>query len=135
MWGTFWVWDARLTSMLILLFLYFGYMALWQAIEDQTKAARATAILALIGFVNVPVIKFSVEWWNTLHQPSTGFTKSVDPSMRTPLLIMALGFSALFVVMHMMAMRNEVLRRRVKSLRMAEIERGETAMHSTAAAE
>ena len=135
MWGTYWVWDARLTSVLILFFLYLGLMALRSSLEDESLAAKLTAILALVGVAILPVIKFSVEWWNTLHQPSTGFTKSVDPSMRTPLLIMALGFSALFVVMHMMAMRNEVLRRRVKSLRMAEIERGETAMHSTAAAE
>jgi heme exporter protein C len=92
-------------------------------------------VLALVGVAILPIIKFSVEWWNTLHQPSTGFTKSVDPSMRTPLLIMALGFSALFIVLHMMAMRNEVLRRRVKSLRMAEIERGETAMRTAVVAE
>lgn len=135
MWGTFWVWDARLTSVLILFFLYLGLMALRSSLEDESLAAKLTAILALVGVAILPVIKFSVEWWNTLHQPSTGFTKSVDPSMRTPLLIMALGFSALFIVMHMMAMRNEVLRRRVKSLRMAEIERGETSVRTSAVAE
>lgn len=135
MWGTFWVWDARLTSVLILFFLYLGLMALRSSLEDESLAAKLTAVLALVGVAILPVIKFSVEWWNTLHQPSTGFTKSVDPSMRTPLLIMALGFSALFVVMHMMAMRNEVLRRRVKSLRMAEIERGEASLRTTAVAE
>ena len=68
MWGTYWVWDARLTSFLLLLFLYLGYMALWNAIEDETRAARAAAILALVGAVNIPIIKFSVDWWNTLHQ-------------------------------------------------------------------
>ena len=68
MWGTYWVWDARLTSFLLLLFLYLGYMALWNAIEDETRAARAAAILALVGAVNLPIIKFSVDWWNTLHQ-------------------------------------------------------------------
>jgi heme exporter protein C len=135
MWGTYWVWDARLTSVLILFFLYLGLMALRSSLEDESLAAKLTAILALVGVAILPVIKFSVEWWNTLHQPSTGFTKSVDPSMRTPLLIVALGFSALFLAMHMMAMRNEVLRRRLKSLRMAEIERRETTMHSTSAAE
>lgn len=135
MWGTFWVWDARLTSVLILFFLYLGLMALRSSLEDESLAAKLTAVLALVGVAILPVIKFSVEWWNTLHQPSTGFTRSVDPSMRTPLLVMALGFSALFVVMHMMAMRNEVLRRRVKSLRMAEIERGEPAIRTAAVAE
>lgn len=135
MWGTFWVWDARLTSVLILFFLYLGLMALRSSLEDESLASKLTAVLALVGVAILPVIKFSVEWWNTLHQPSTGFTRSVDPSMRTPLLIMALGFSALFIVMHMMAMRNEVLRRRVKSLRMAEIARGETSSRTAAVAE
>ncbi len=135
MWGTYWVWDARLTSVLILFFLYLGLMALRSSLEDESLAAKLTAVLALVGVAILPVIKFSVEWWNTLHQPSTGFTKSVDPSMRTPLLTMALGFSALFVVMHMMAMRNEILRRRVKSLRMAEIERGETTVRTAPASE
>ncbi len=135
MWGTFWVWDARLTSVLILFFLYLGLMALRSSLEDESLAAKLTAVLALVGVAILPVIKFSVEWWNTLHQPSTGFTSSVDPSMRTPLLIMALGFSALFIVMHMMAMRNEILRRRVKSLRMAEIERGEASLRTAAVAE
>src|SRR5882762_11349281 len=73
MWGAYWVWDARLTSFLLLLFVYIGYMALWNAIEDETRAARATAILALVGAVNIPIIKFSVEWWNTLHQPASVF--------------------------------------------------------------
>ncbi len=135
MWGTYWVWDARLTSVLILFFLYLGLMALRSSLEDESLAAKLTAVLALVGVAILPVIKFSVEWWNTLHQPSTGFTKSVDPSMRTPLLIMALGFSALFIALHMMAMRNEVLRRRVKSLRIAEIERDQPALRTTAAAE
>ncbi len=123
MWGTYWVWDARLTSVLILFFLYLGLMALRSSIEDENLAAKLTAVLALVGTAILPIIKFSVEWWNTLHQPSTGFTKSVDPSMRTPLLVMALGFTLLFLAMHMMAMRNEVLRRRVKAMRLTEISR------------
>ncbi|MGL4395892.1 MAG: heme ABC transporter permease [Hyphomicrobium sp.] len=131
MWGTYWVWDARLTSVLILFFLYLGLMALRSSLEDEALAAKLTAILALVGVAILPIIKFSVEWWNTLHQPSTGFTASVDPSMRWPLLVMAFGFSVLFFVLHMMAMRNEILRRRVKALRMAAIERGDGAGRGT----
>lgn len=125
MWGTYWVWDARLTSVLILFFLYLGLIALRSSIEDESLAAKLTAILALTGTAILPIIKFSVEWWNTLHQASTGFTRTIDPSMRTPLLIMALGFTLLFLAMHLKSMQNEVLRRRVKAMRVAEIEHGE----------
>jgi heme exporter protein C len=124
MWGTYWVWDARLTSVLILFFLYMGLIALRSSIEDESAAAKLTAILGLVGVVLLPIIKFSVNWWNTLHQPSTGFTQTVDPSMRWPLLISAIGFTALFLAMHMKGMRNEILRRRVKSLTIAAAERG-----------
>lgn len=127
MWGTYWVWDARLTSVLILFFLYMGLIALRTSIEDENAAAKLTAILGLTGVVILPIIKFSVEWWNTLHQPSTGFTQSIDPSMRTPLLISALGFTILFLAMHLKGMRNEILRRRVKSLTMAAVERANVA--------
>ena len=89
--------------------------------------------LALVGVAILPIIKFSVDWWNTLHQPSTGFTSSVDPSMRTPLLIMAVGFSLLFIAMHMVGMRNEILRRRIKAMRMIEIEQREASSQRTAA--
>lgn len=123
MWGTYWVWDARLTSVLILFFLYLGLIALRSSIEEESTASKLTAILALVGVAILPIIKFSVEWWNTLHQPSTGFTQSVDPSMRTPLLISALGFTLLFFAMHMKGMQNEILRRRVKALTLAEVER------------
>jgi heme exporter protein C len=123
MWGTYWVWDARLTSVLILFFLYLGLMALRSSLEDEATAAKLTAILALVGVAILPIIKFSVDWWNTLHQPSTAFTSTVDPSMRTPLLIMALGFSLLFIAMHLKGMRNEVLRRRVKAMRQSEVHR------------
>jgi heme exporter protein C len=123
MWGTYWVWDARLTSVLILFFLYLGLMALRSSLEDEATAAKLTAVLALVGVAILPIIKFSVDWWNTLHQPSTGMTSTVHPSMRYPLLIMALGFTLLFIAMHLKAMRNEVLRRRVKALRLAEIAR------------
>ena len=115
--GTYWVWDARLTSVLILFFLYLGLIALRASLEDESAAAKLTAVLALVGVTILPIIKFSVNWWNTLHQPSTDFTSTVDPSMRWPLLVMALGFTLLFFAMHLKAMRNEVLRRRVKALR------------------
>lgn len=95
-WGTYWVWDARLTSELVLLFLYFGVIALQQAIEDPRKAARAAAILALVGLVNLPIIHYSVEWWNTLHQGQSirlfaGDKSSIDSSMLPPLILMALA--------------------------------------------
>lgn len=122
MWGTYWVWDARLTSVLILFFLYLGLMALRSSLEDETQAAKLTAVLALVGVAILPVIKFSVDWWNTLHQPSTGFTSSVDLSMRVPLLISAFGFTLLAVALHLKGMQNEILRRRVKAMRMAEVE-------------
>ncbi|MFN0218359.1 MAG: heme ABC transporter permease [Hyphomicrobium sp.] len=126
MWGTYWVWDARLTSVLILFFLYLGLMALRSSLEDEATAAKLTAVLALVGVAILPIIKFSVDWWNTLHQPSTGFTSTIDPSMRTPLLVMALGFTLLFFAMHLKAMRNEVLRRRVKAARASEVTRRDT---------
>ena len=134
MWGTYWVWDARLTSVLLLFFLYLGLMALRSSVEEETTAAKLTAVLALVGVAILPIIKFSVDWWNTLHQPSTGFTATVDPSMRWPLLVMALGFTILFFALHMKAMRNEVMRRRVKALRIVEISRGDR-LAGTAAAE
>lgn len=121
MWGAYWVWDARLTSMLILLFLYLGYIALWQAIEDQAKAARAAAILALAGFINVPIIKFSVDWWNTLHQPASVVTLAgpkIHPDILWPLLLMALGFTAFFVLMLSLRVEGELLARKARALRM-----------------
>ena len=123
MWGTWWVWDARLTSVLILLFLYLGYIALWQAIEDQSRAARAVAILALVGFVNVPIIKFSVDWWNTLHQPASVLRMdgpTIHPSMLWPLFVMAAGFKAYFVAVLLLRIRAEINERRIRALRAAE---------------
>lgn len=122
-WGTYWVWDARLTSVLILFFLYLGLIALRSSLEDEALAGKLTAVLALMGVIMLPIIKYSVEWWSTLHQPSTGFGSSVDPSLRRPLLIMAAAFTLLFFAMHMKAMRNEILRRRVKSLMLTEVAR------------
>ena len=126
MWGTYWVWDARLTSVLILFFLYLGLMALRSSVEEEGLAARLTAILALVGVMVLPVIKFSVDWWNTLHQPASVMRMggaAIHPSILVPLLVMAGGFTVLFAAMHMKAMRNEILRRRIKSLTLAEIER------------
>ena len=121
MWGTWWVWDARLTSVLVLFLMYCGLMALWSAIEDQTRAARAAAILTLVGFLNIPIVKFSVDWWNTLHQPASVVRldgPSIHPSMLWPLLIMAVAFLCLFIALHLMGMRNEIWRRRVQVLGM-----------------
>lgn len=114
MWGTWWVWDARLTSELILLFLYMGVIGLYGAIEDKRTAARAVAILALVGVVNIPIIHYSVEWWNTLHQGATvaKFDKpSMHPDMLIPLLVMALAFKVYYAIALLMRCRNEVLQR------------------------
>jgi heme exporter protein C len=126
MWGTYWVWDARLTSVLVLFLLYLGLLALWQAIEEPGRAGRAAAILALVGAVNVPIIHYSVVWWNTLHQPASVFRMggpSIDPSLLAPLLVMALAFTLLFILLHLIAMRAEILRRRVRALQQTQVER------------
>jgi heme exporter protein C len=119
MWGTYWVWDARLTSVLVLFLMYLGVMALWRTVDDPSRAGRAAAILTLVGAINLPIIKFSVDWWNTLHQPASVFRPggpTIDPSILTPLLMMALAFLLLFVTLHLAAMRNEILRRRVRTM-------------------
>ena len=121
MWGTYWVWDARLTSMLLLFFLYLGHIALSRAYDDPGRGDRAAAILALVGAINVPIIKFSVDWWNTLHQPASVFRMggpTIDPSLLAPLFEMAVAFTLLFLTLHLAAMRNEILRRRVRTLRL-----------------
>jgi heme exporter protein C len=104
-----------------LFLLYLGILALWRAIEDPGQAGRAVAILTLVGFLNVPIVKFSVDWWNTLHQPASVFRldgPAIHSDILTPLLISAAGFAALFVALHVAAMRNEILRRRVRTLRL-----------------
>jgi heme exporter protein C len=121
MWGTYWEWDARLTSVLILFLMYLGLMALWRAVEDPSRAARAAAVLTLVGALNLPIIKFSVDWWNTLHQPASVFRMggpTLDRAFLIPLLVMAVAFTLLFVTLLMAAMRNEILRRRVRALQM-----------------
>jgi len=126
MWGTYWVWDARLTSVLVLFLLYLGLLALWQAIEEPGRAGRAAAILALVGVVNIPIIHYSVVWWNTLHQPASVFRvggSTIDPSLLAPLLVMALAFMLFFILLHLVSMRAEILRRRVRALRQTQVER------------
>jgi len=119
MWGTYWVWDARLTSFLLLLFVYIGYMALWNAIEDEVRAARAAAILALVGAVNIPIIKFSVEWWNTLHQGESIVSGKLAPVFLAPLLLMMAGYAFLFVSLWMIRIRTAILERRARNLMQA----------------
>jgi heme exporter protein C len=134
-WGTYWVWDARLTSVLILFFLYLGLIALRSSIEDETQAAKLTAILALVGVVMLPIIKFSVEWANTLHQPASVLRldgPTIHSSILTPLLVMGGGFLVMFIALHIKAMRNEILRRRVRALQMAEVERAQAAQLAAA---
>jgi heme exporter protein C len=120
MWGTWWVWDARLTSVFILFLMYLGLIALNRAMDDPSKAARVTAVLILVGFVNIPIIKFSVDWWNTLHQSASIMRldgPAIDPEFLWPLFVMAIAFTLLFFTLHIMAMRNEIWRRRVAAQR------------------
>ena len=119
MWGTYWVWDARLTSVFVLFLMYLGVIALWRTIDDPSRAARAAAILTLVGAVNLPIIKFSVDWWNTLHQPASVVRlggPAIHPDLLAPLLVMAFAFTLLFVTLHLAVMRNEILRRRVRTM-------------------
>src|ERR1700727_1129743 len=124
MWGTYWEWDARLTSVLILFLMYLGLIALWRAVEEPSRAARAAAVLTLGGAINLPIIKFSVDWGNTLHQPAAVMRmrgSTLDRAFLIPLLVMALAFSLLFVTLHLAAMRNEILRRRVRAMQMIHV--------------
>lgn len=124
MWGTYWVWDARLTSMLILLFLYLGYIAIWHSFDDQAKAGKAASIVALVGVINIPIIKFSVDWWNTLHQPASVATMSgpkIYVSILAPLLIMGLAYTAFFVMVLIIRVKAEILQRRLRILRLSEV--------------
>ena len=116
MWGAWWVWDARLTSELILLFLYLGFIALQEAIEDRDAADRASALLALVGLVNIPIIHYSVEWWHTLHQGSTILRlgkPAIASAMLWPLLVMLAAFALLAITVVLLGARNEVLERRL----------------------
>ncbi len=125
MWGTWWVWDARLTSVFVLFLLYLGYMAVWAAIEEPLKAARVAAIVALVGFINVPIIRFSVDWWNSLHQPASVLRMdgpAIHSSILTPLLVMGLAYALLFLTLHLMSIRAEILARRVRNMELAEVQ-------------
>jgi heme exporter protein C len=120
MWGTWWVWDARLTSVFVLFLMYLGIIALTRALDDPGRSARAAAIVTLVGFINIPIIKFSVDWWNTLHQPASVMRldgPTIHSSMLWPLLVMAAGFTLLFLAFHLTAMRTEIWRRRVAAMR------------------
>ena len=117
-WGTWWEWDGRLTSMLVLFLIYLGYLALWAAVEDEQKAGRLAAILCLVGLVNIPIVHFSVEWWSTLHQGASVFRpggSGIHPTMLAPLMTMAGAYFALFVTLTLYGMRAAVHRRRVES--------------------
>jgi heme exporter protein C len=119
MWGAYWVWDARLTSFLILFFLYLGYIALWNAIEDEVRAGRAAAVLALVGAVDVVIVKFSVDWWNTLHQGESIFRSGgplIAPVFLWPLLLMTFGYTFLFFTLWMVRIRTEIITRRARAL-------------------
>ena len=127
MWGTYWVWDGRLTSVLILFLMYLGVLALWRTVDDPSRAGRAAAILTLVGVINIPIIKFSVDWWATLHQPAAVLRlggPTIHSSILTPLLVMAVAFVLLFMTLHLAAMRNEILRRRVRTLRLLQASAG-----------
>jgi heme exporter protein C len=121
MWGTYWVWDARLTSVLVMFIMYLGLIAIWRSVDDPGRAGRAAAVLTLVGVINLVIVKFSVDWWNTLHQPASVFRlggSTIDKSILVPLFTMAIAFTLLFVTLHVAAMRNEILRRRVRSMLM-----------------
>jgi heme exporter protein C len=128
MWGAWWVWDARLTSMLVLLFLYLGYMALNNAFDDPGRGAKSSSILALVGFVNVPIIKFSVDWWNTLHQPASVVKMdgpAIHSSILAPLLVMSVAFTTYYLWVLLIRIRQEVTANKVRALQMRQATRGE----------
>ncbi len=127
MWGTWWVWDARLTSVLVLFLMYLGVMALRAALDEPSRAAKLVAILTLVGFINIPIVKFSVDWWNTLHQGASVFRvdgPTIHPAILVPLLINALAFTLLFLTLHLLLMRTELMRRRLRGLRLRAAESG-----------
>jgi heme exporter protein C len=124
MWGAWWVWDGRLTSMFVLFLLYLGYMAVWQAIEEPSRAAAIARVVALVGVINVPIVKFSVEWWWSMHQGASVFRpdgSTIDPSMLYPLYVMGLAYLFLFLALHLTAIRSEIAERRLRQTRLAEI--------------
>lgn len=136
MWGTYWVWDARLTSVLVLFLIYLALIALWATIEEPARAARVAAVMTLVGLVNIPIIKFSVDWWNTLHQPASVVRlggPAIYSSMLWPLIVMAVAATLLFTTLHLMSIRNEILRRRLDRLTHQAAMEGERALRLEAA--
>jgi heme exporter protein C len=126
MWGTWWVWDARLTSMFVLMLLYLGYIAIWRSIDDQSLATKLARIVAIVGAINVPIVKFSVNWWNTLHQPASLIKMggpAVDPSMLWPLLTMMAAYAALALALLLVSMRTELALQKKRVARINEIGR------------
>ena len=122
MWGTWWVWDARLTSVLILFFLYLGHIALSHAFDDPARGARAAAVLAIVGVINLPIIKFSVDWWNTLHQPASVLRlegPTIDPAMLVPLFVMAGAYLTLFLALQIVRMKTELASARIRALQIS----------------
>ena len=130
MWGTWWAWDARMTSVLVLFIMYLGLIALARALDRSASSARLLAILTLVGFINIPIIKFSVDWWNTLHQPASVFRidgPTIHPSLLWPLLVSAIGLTLLFFALHLYAMQTEVLLRRTDTLKIKRAREGRDA--------
>jgi heme exporter protein C len=124
MWGTWWVWDARLTSVLILFFLYIGYIALSDSFAHQERGKKICAILALVGFANIPVIRFSVEWWNTLHQPASIIRSggmAIDPSMQIPLFTMGLAFALFYACLLLVRVKTALLQQKIRRLQFSGI--------------
>jgi heme exporter protein C len=123
-WGDWWVWDARLTSVLVLFFLYLGHIGLMYAFDDAARGAKAAAILALVGVINVPIIKFSVDWWNSLHQPASVIRLSgptIHPTMLLPLLLLAVGFTFYFLTLVLVRMKSEIVAARIRAMRLAQL--------------
>jgi heme exporter protein C len=123
-WGTYWVWDARITSMFVLMLFYLGYIALWQSIEEPTRAAAIARVVAIVGVINVVIVKFSVEWWHTLHQGASVLKmggSTIDRSMLWVLLIMAVAYTVLFLALHLTAIRSEIASRKLRQARLIEI--------------
>jgi len=129
MWGAWWVWDARLTSVLVLFFLYLGHMALLGAFDDPARGRKAAAVLALVGFVNVPIIKFSVDWWSTLHQPASVLRldgPTIHPDMLWPLLLMGLGFKLYYLLLLLWRMKSGLFAARLRALRLTALDAAST---------
>lgn len=132
MWGTWWVWDARLTSMLVLFFLYLGYIALNNAFDDPVRGARSAAVLAIVGVINIPIIKFSVDWWFTLHQPASVFRAdgpSMDSSMLWPLALMALAFTSYYFLVVTLRIRAEIVAQKIRAVRLRQVYASEPDVH------